>query len=119
LAGLTRSNSAERPRSSSAFFSVLLGLVAVATLPAAILFAERWERITLLESAVAIAPAFVLGLIAVVLGRRAKGSIDRTLGRVKGYKLAGIGRFLGYLALYIAVTASISVATYYVLRQIA
>ena len=98
---------------------MLLGLVAVATVPAAILFAERWERITLLESSVAIAPAFVLGLTAVVLGRRAKGSIDRTLGRVKGYKLAVLGRSLGYLALYIAVTASISVATYYVLRQIA
>jgi hypothetical protein len=98
---------------------VLLGLVAVATLPAAILFAERWERITLLESSVAIVPAFVLGLAAVFLGRRARRSIDRTLGRVRGYKLAAVGRFFGYLALYMALTASISVATYYVLRQIA
>lgn len=98
---------------------MLLGLVAVATLPAAILFAERWERITLLESSVAIVPAFVLGLAAVFLGRRARRSIDRTLGRVRGYKLAAVGRFLGYLALYMALTASISVATYYVLRQIA
>jgi hypothetical protein len=98
---------------------VLLGLVAVATLPAAILLAERWERITLLESSVAIAPAFVLGLAAVLLGRRARRSIDRTLGRVRGYKLAFVGRLLGYLTLYTALTASISVATYYVLRQIA
>jgi hypothetical protein len=98
---------------------VLLGLVAVATLPAAILLAERWERITLLESSVAIAPAFILGLAAVYLGRRARRSIDRTLGRVRGSKLALVGRFLGYLTLYMALTASISVATYYVLRQIA
>jgi hypothetical protein len=119
LAGLTRSNSEGRSISAGAVFSVLLGLVAVATLPAAILFAERWERITLLESSVAIVPAFVLGLAAVFLGRRARRSIDRTLGRVRGYKLAAVGRFLGYLALYIALTASISVATYYVLRQIA
>jgi hypothetical protein len=98
---------------------VLLGLVAVATLPAAILLAERWERITLLESSVAIAPAFILGLAAVYLGRRARRSIDRTLGRVRGSKLALVGRFLGYLTLYLALTASISVATYYVLRQIA
>ncbi|HKY11729.1 MAG TPA: hypothetical protein VJL85_00150 [Gaiellaceae bacterium] len=98
---------------------MLVGLVAVATIPAAILFAERWERITLLESSVAIAPAFVLGLTAVYLGRRARQSIDRTLGRVRGSKLAFVGRFLGWLTLYIAVTASISVATYYVLRQIA
>lgn len=99
--------------------SVLFGLAAVATLPAAILFAERWERITLLESSVAIAPAFVLGLVALLLGRRARAAIDRTLGRIRGSKLATVGRFLGYLALYMAVTASISVATYYVLRQIA
>jgi hypothetical protein len=105
--------------SSKAVFAVLIGLAAVATLPAAILLAERWERITLLESALAIAPAFVLGLAAVLLGRRARGAIDRTLGRVRGYKLAAVGRFLGYVALYMAVTASISVATYYVLRQIA
>jgi hypothetical protein len=38
---------------------------------------------------------------------------------VKGSKLAFAGRFLGYLALYMAVTASISVATYYVLRRLA
>jgi hypothetical protein len=98
---------------------VLLGLVAVATLPAAILLAERWERITLLESSVAIVPAFLLGLATVFLGRRSRRSIDRTLGRVRGYKLAGVGRLLGYLTLYMALTASISVATYYVLRQIA
>ena len=99
--------------------SVFFGLVGVATLPAAIFFAEKWERITLLESLVAIAPALVLGLGAVYLGRRARSAIDRTLGRIRGSKLATSGRILGYLALYMAVTASISVATYYVLRRIA
>ena len=98
---------------------MLVGLAAVATLPAAILFAERGDRITLLESSVAIAPAFVLGFVAVLLGRRARHQVDQTLGRVRGSKLARVGRFFGYLALYMAVTASISVGTYYVLRQIA
>ena len=98
---------------------MLVGLAAVATLPAAIVVAERFDVVTLLQSSVAIAPAVVLGIGAVLLGRRAKRAIDRTLGRVRGYKLALAGRVLGYLALYMAVTASISVATYYVLRQIA
>jgi predicted ABC-type sugar transport system permease subunit len=119
LASLTRSNSDERPLSTSALFALLLGLAAVATLPAAILYAEKGGRITLLESSVAIVPAFILALGAVFLARRARQTIDRTLGRVKGSKLALIGRILGYVALYMAVTASISVATYYVLRQIA
>jgi hypothetical protein len=98
---------------------VLVGLAAVVTLPAAIVAAETLEIVTLLESSVAIAPAFVLAFLAIYLGRRAGLAIERTLGRVRGYKLALAGRILGYLALYAAVTASISVATYYVLRQIA
>jgi hypothetical protein len=104
--------------SRSAVFSVLVGLVAVATIPAAIVAAEVDERFTLLESSVAIAPAFVLAFAAIYLGRRGRRAIERTLGRVRGYKLALTGRILGWLALYTAVTASISVATYYVLREI-
>jgi hypothetical protein len=119
LVGLTRSNSEDRPLSLSAVFSVLVGLAAVATLPAAIVAAEAFDVVTLLQSAVAIAPAFVLAFAAIYLGRRARRAIERTLGRVKGYKLALVGRILGYIALYTALTASISIATYYVLRQIA
>jgi hypothetical protein len=97
---------------------VLVGLVALATLPAAVYVAERLDRITLLESAVAIVPAFVLAVLAIYLGRRARRAIERTLGRMRGSKLALVGRIFGYVAFYIALTASISVATYYVLRQI-
>lgn len=119
MSTLPRTDSEDRPRNPSAGLSVLFGLLAVATLPAAVVAAERYDVATLLESSVAIAPAFVLGLVAVLLGRRARKAVERTLGRVKGHKLAATGRFLGYLALYMAVTASISVGTYYVLRQIA
>jgi hypothetical protein len=97
---------------------VLVGLVALATLPAAIFFAEQLDRLTLLRASVAIIPAFALAFLAIYLGRRARRTIERTLGRVKGYKLALAGRILGYMAVYLALTASISVATYYVLRQI-
>ncbi len=114
-----RSDSDDRPISLSAIFSVLVGLVALATLPAAIVAAEVFDLVTLLQSSVAIAPTFLLALTAIYLGRRARRTIERTLGRVRGYKLALVGRILGYLALYVAVTAAISVATYYVLRQIA
>ena len=97
---------------------MLVGAVALATLPAAIFAAEQLEKVTLLRASVAIAPAFILALLAIYLGRRARQTIERTLGRVRGYKLALVGRILGYMALYLALTASISVATYYVLRQI-
>ena len=97
---------------------MLVGLAAVATIPAAIVSAEAFDVVTLLESSVAIAPAYLLALTAIYLGRRARRAIERTLGRVRGYKLALTGRILGWLALYTAVTASVSVATYYVLREI-
>ena len=99
-------------------FSVLLGLVALAAIPVAILAAERYERITLLEASVAIAPAFVFALGAIFLGRRGRRVAERSLNRVRGYKTALVGRILGYMALYLALTATISVATYYVLRRI-
>jgi hypothetical protein len=119
LAALTRSDSEDRPLSTSALFALLLGLAAVVILPAAILYAEKGDRITLLESSVSIIPVFAFAIGAVYLARRARRAIDRTLGRMKGSRLAQIGRILGYVGLYMAVTASISVATYYVLRQIA
>jgi hypothetical protein len=75
--------------------------------------------VTLLQSSVAIVPTYILSFGAIYLGRRARRTIERTLGRVRGYKLALVGRILGYMALYVALTASISVATYYVLRHFA
>ena len=96
-----------------------VGLLAVATIPAAVVAAEFYDVRTLLESSVSIAPAVVLGILAIVLGRRGRRQVERTLGRARGAKLAATGRILGYLALYLSVTAGISVATYYVLREFA
>jgi hypothetical protein len=99
--------------------SVPVGLVAVATIPAAVVAAEFYDVTTLLESAVSIAPAAILAFIAIWLGRRGRRQVERTLGRTRGAALARIGRILGYVALYLAVTAGISLATYYVLREFA
>jgi hypothetical protein len=49
----------------SAVFSVLVGLVALATIPVAVLAAERYDQLTLLQSSVAIAPAFLLSFAAI------------------------------------------------------
>ena len=100
-------------------FSVLFGLAGVAVIPAALIAAEFYDVMTLLESAVSIPPAFVLSLTAIILGRRGRRQADRTLGRTRGRSVAAVGRVLGYIGLYLAVTASISVATYYVLREFA
>ena len=98
---------------------MLVGLAAVAAIPAAVVAAEVYDVTTLLRSSVAIPPAFVLSVVAVLLGRKARRDVERTLGRTRGRKLATIGRVLGWVGLYLAVTAAISVATYYVLREFA
>jgi hypothetical protein len=118
LAVPTKSDS-DRPISASAVLAVLVGLAAVATIPAAVVAAEFYDAATLLESAVSIAPAGVFAVVAIILGRRGRRQVERTLGRARGGSLAAIGRILGYFALYLAVTATISVATYYVLREFA
>jgi hypothetical protein len=119
LADLTRSSSEDRPSSTSAVLAALIGLAAVATIPAAVVAAEFYDAATLLQSAVSLAPAVVLAIVAIVLGRRGRRQVERTLGRARGGSLAAIGRMLGYFALYLAITATISVATYYVLREFA
>lgn len=98
---------------------MLLGLAGVAAIPVAVVGAEFYDVTTLLESAVSIVPGFVLSVAAVILGRKARRDVARTVGRVRGGSLATVGRFLGWVGLYLAVTASISVATYYVLREFA
>lgn len=100
-------------------FSVLLGLAGVVTIPAAVIAAEFYDVVTLLQSAVSIPPAFVLSMTAILLGRKARRDVERTLGRTRGRSLAVTGRILGYAGLYLAVTAGISVVTYYVLREFA
>ncbi len=119
MADPTKNSSEKRPTSWSAVFSVPFGLAGAAAIPAAVVAAELYDVFTLLESAVSIPPAFVLSVIAVVLGRRGRRQVERTLGRTRGKTLAAIGRILGYFGLYLAVTAGISVATYYVLREFA
>ncbi len=98
---------------------MLVGLAAVATIPAAVAAAEVFDVVTLLQSSVAIAPAVILAIAAILLARRGRRDVERTLGRARGASLARVGRILGWIGVYLAVTASISVATYYVLREFA
>jgi hypothetical protein len=95
---------------------VLFGLLAVAALPAAILFSRFSEEFELLNAAGAIPVAAVLGLVALGLARRARRQLRFTLARGRR-AAAGIGRALGVLALCFAVTASISVGFYRLLVE--
>ena len=95
---------------------MLCGLLATAALPAAIAVTERSERLDLLHAAAAIPLALMLGVVALVLGTRARRETIMTLGRVGGDRLARVGRVLGGLGVYLALTAALAIAFYGLLR---
>jgi drug/metabolite transporter (DMT)-like permease len=91
---------------------VLVGLLAVATMPAAIVATRYFEEYELLDAGFAIPVGMALGVGAVALARRARRRIERTLGRAGGRRTAAVGRLLGLLGFCLAATAAISVGTY-------
>jgi hypothetical protein len=110
----TRSN---RTRNWRAAGAVLLGLLAVAAVPAGIAVAS-YTDVELIDAGWAAAPAAVLGLLALWLARRARRRTERTIGRVGGVRTARTARFLGALGIYLAAAAGLAVAFYYVLEHL-
>ena len=107
------------PGPGSARASVLLGLLSVATLPAAIATTHFSETYELLHAAVAIPVGLLLGALAVALSRRARSRLGPTLGRPRGARTARLGRLLGLLGFLVALTAAGSVAIYALLSLVA
>jgi hypothetical protein len=119
LAVRTESSNGTRPRNGSARASAVLGLLGLAVIPAAVAFTEWHEDFELVEAGYAVPPGFVLSAAAVWLARRARRALYRTLGRVGGERWARTGRFLGWLGVYIALTAAVSLAVYAYLEHVA
>jgi hypothetical protein len=98
--------------------SVLLGLLGLATLPAAIAVTERLDGLSLVEAGFAIPAAILLSLGAVVIGRRVRRRSRQTLAALPGAGIARAGRILGYVGLYVALTAALAVGFYGVLTYV-
>jgi hypothetical protein len=110
------SSSRRTPGGWSAWLSVVFGLLAFATLPAAVVFSRFSERFELVHAAWAIPGAAVLGLVALGFARRARRQLRFTL--VRGRRAAArAGRTLAVVALCLAVTASISFGFYRLLVE--
>jgi membrane protein implicated in regulation of membrane protease activity len=91
---------------------VVFGLLGLATLPAAFVFAQRSDDVTLVQAGVAVPVAAVLSLVALWLARRGRRRADRTLDRVGGRGAARVGKLLGGLGLYVAATAALALGVY-------
>ncbi len=94
-------------RNVRARFSVLFALLSLASIPAA-WYATQFRNVNLPQAVGGEAIAGTLfGLIAVVLARKARYRVERTLGRV-GERTAKWGRWLGLLGICLGLTAALA-----------
>ena len=97
-----------------AVVSLLLGLLAVFTIPVAILVTDQRNDLRLIHAGFAVPVAAILAIAAIRLAKSARTRLERTLGRAGGEVPARLGRVLGWLGLYLALIGAISLAVYYV-----
>ena len=93
-------------------WSLILGLLAVAAIPVAIVVTEQQGDLRLLHAGVAVPVAFVLGFIGIRLARRARRRLERTLGRAGGVVPARMGRVFSWLGVYFALIGAIALGVY-------
>ena len=91
---------------------MVLGLLAFATIPAAVGVAEYRDDLRLVHAGFSVPVAAVLALLALWLARRGRRRAERTIGRSGGAGAARAGRILGWLALYLALIGAISLGVY-------
>ena len=87
-------------------------MVAAAAVPVGVVFSRWVGNITLLDASLAIPVAVVLGLVALLLARRARSTTEWTLGRVGGLRAARLGSLLGAVALCLSLTAALALGFY-------
>jgi hypothetical protein len=90
----------------------LLGVAGVAVMPVAVAIAYRSVRISLLQAAYGVPLAFVLGVLAAGMARRARRNIEWHGLDDRGMRVASAGVILGVLAISLALTAALSVGFY-------
>src|SRR6059036_3157736 len=92
-----------------AWLAVVLGVAGVLTMPAAVVVADRSQRITLLDAAYAVPLALLLGALATGMGHRAKRNLEWLGLDGRG---SGVARVVGVLGLSLALMAGLSVVFY-------
>ena len=98
--------------------AVIVGLLAFATMPLAILATRYSESYELLHAGFAIPLAVLLGGLAIGLARGALRHDDMRLGRAGGRRTARFGRALGVLGIALGATALVAVAVYGILTYL-
>ena len=104
------------PGRGSAWFALVIGLLAALTVPVAGIASRYLSGVTLLGSLYVAAPSAVgLGVLALLVSRRARRLQARSVfGR--GSRVARLARWLAWTGIYIGCTAGVALAVYGVLR---
>ncbi|MDQ2984826.1 MAG: hypothetical protein M3R70_13040 [Actinomycetota bacterium] len=100
-------------RNDRARFSVLVGVLALASVPAGIEAAKAWKWVSLTHAVAGIAVISTLfGLLAILLARGARRNVELTLGRIGGWGAARLGRLLGVVAVFLGLSAACALGFY-------
>jgi len=86
----------------------------VLAVPAALAL-ERYTTVSLFQATYSFPVPIVLGLLAVVQARRARETLERTLGRAGGERRARWGRRLGLLGICLGLTVGLALGFYWIL----
>jgi steroid 5-alpha reductase family enzyme len=97
---------------------VLLGLLAVAAVPVAVVLSRQTAGVRLIDAVWAIPVALACGVAALLFSRGAGGRIRRTLERAGGVGRVRLGRVLGVAGICVALSASIAVGFYELLLRL-
>jgi hypothetical protein len=95
---------------------VLCALVGLLIPPIGFVAARQLDQVTIVQATGATCASAVLGLLAILLARRAFRNIERSIGRVGGDGTARVGRLLGALSLCIGLTAGLALGFYALLN---
>lgn len=115
----TATNGLLPARNPRARASLAVGLAGVAIVPLAIAASRFFDELTLLCACASAGLAAVLGVYAIVLSRRGRETAQRTLGRSGGESTARVGRWLGWIAIWLAATTGLAVGFYALLTLFA
>jgi len=102
----------------SAIWSVLTGLLSLVALPVAIVVSRQRDA-DLIDAAVAIPAAALLGMLAIWLSRRSRRRLQRAVLTTSRGRTARLGRAVGVAGFLIAVTAALAVGVSLILEAVA
>jgi undecaprenyl pyrophosphate phosphatase UppP len=104
-----------RSSKTAARAAIVLGVLAVATIPVGVLAAQLSSKLRLLETLYVVVPAaFVLGLLALLAARRARLKAARSV--TAGAGPLRTARIVAWAGAYAGVTGALALAVYGVLR---